>query len=110
MSTIVEIDERWTWGLSVMLICDGYGVCQVQFKNGTDWGYVCGLMVHKSKRRQGIATRLMKRVEEIVKDFGYDKIMLEVETDRLFQYEWYVRLGYERWEEDDELYYMQKRI
>lgn len=52
----------------------------------------------------------MKRVEDIVKDFGYDKIMLEVETDRTFQYEWYVRLGYEKWAEDEELYYMEKKI
>lgn len=107
---IVEIYNEWKWGATIKLICNGCGVCTLEYKNGTDWGYIYGLTVHQNYRKQGIATALMNRVEELVKKKGYHKIRLDVEKDRLFQYEWYKRLGYETWAEDDELYFMEKEI
>lgn len=107
---IVEIDNRWTWGETINLICEGCGLCSLEFKDGTEWGYVSGLCVHPSRRRQGIAGRLMSKAEDLVRYYGYGEIRLDVEKGRVFQFEWYKRLGYEVWAEDDELYYMKKRL
>lgn len=73
-------------------------------------GYVSGLCVHPSRRRQGVAGRLMEKAEEECVNYGYGEIRLDVEKTRRFQFEWYKRLGYEVWAEDDELYYMKKRL
>lgn len=108
--SIVEIENRWFWGSTIKLICDGCGVCEVEFKDNTDWGYISGLCVHPSRRRQGIATRLMEKAEEEVRYYEYKEIRLDVEKVRRFQYEWYKRLGYEVYYEDEELYYMKKVI
>ena len=107
---MVEIENRWNWGYNIHIICDGCGICCVEFLDDTDWGYVDGLMVHKSRQRQGIATRMMERSEEIVKEEGYSEIRLDVEKGRNFQFDWYKRLGYEVYDEDDKMYYMKKKL
>lgn len=107
---IVEIENRWDWGETINMICEGCGVCCLEFKDDTEWGYVSGLTVHPSRRRQGIAGRLMEKAEDECVYYGYPEIRLDVEKTRRFQFEWYKRLGYEVWAEDDELYYMKKRL
>lgn len=107
---IIEIENSWYWGNTITLICDGCGLCDIEFMKDTDWGYVCSLTVHPSRRRQGIATRLMEKAEELVLSEGYNVIKLAVEKKRVFQYEWYKKLGYEDYDQDEELYHMKKTL
>ena len=108
---IIEIRNRWYWGENIHLIYEGgYGHCLLEFKDDTTWGYIDGLVVHFSKQNQGIATALIEKAEKLTKDEGFDLIALSVEKERKWQKEWYERLGYEVYDEDDELYYMRKQL
>ena len=108
---ILEIRNRWYWGENIHLISEGgYGHCLLEFKDDTTWGFISGLVVHSSKQNQGIATMLMEKVENLTKDNGFDIIALAVEKERKWQKEWYERLSYEVYDEDDELYYMRKKL
>ena len=53
---------------------------------------------------------MFKKAEEECIYYRYGEIRLDVEKTRRFQYEWYKRLGYEVYYEDEELYYMKKRL
>ena len=84
--------------------------CTLEFKDNTTWGYIDGLVVHSSRQNQGIATKLIEKAERLTKDEGFDIVALSVEKERKWQREWYKRLGYEIYDEDDELYYMKKEL
>ena len=107
---IVEIKNTWKWGYSIQLICDGVGTLEIQFENGYEWGYVTNLAVHPSKQKKGIATRMMQRAEEIIKEEGYDEAQLWVEQEREWTYEWYKRLGYKTIITQDGFYKMRKLL
>ncbi len=106
----VEIKNRWDWGYNVFLIQDGYGVLNIDFMDGTDWGHIGGLVVHPSRMKQGIATQLMKRAEEVIVNEGLTLAVLSVERGRLWQIEWYKRLGYEIYGDDEKMLYMSKGL
>lgn len=107
---INHFETEWKWGRSVTLIIDNCGILEIQFDNGYYYGYITGLMVDPNHRKEGIATALMKKAEEIIKDNGFDEAQLKVQTDHTFQYEWYKRLGYKVVIEDDGYYYMRKML
>lgn len=107
---ILEIRNRWNWGENIHLICEGCGLCTLEFKDDTNWGYIDGLVVHPSRQNQGIATKLIEKAEKLTKDEGFDIVALSVEKERKWQKKWYERLGYEVYNEDDELYYMRKEL
>lgn len=104
----VEIENRWKWGYTVTLIQDGCGTLEIQFEDGFGWGYICGLMVHPSRRRQGIATELMRKAEEVIRREGYDEAQLKVEKEQYWVVEWYKRLGYKMIYDYDGYYRMRK--
>lgn len=106
----VEIKNKWNWGYSVTLIQDGCGTVEIQFENGYEWGYITGLVVAKARQRQGIATQLMKRAEEVIREEGYDEAQLWVEKERTWTYEWYQRLGYKKIMDKDGHYKMRKLL
>lgn len=108
---ILEIKNRWNWGENIHLICEGgYGHCLLEFKDDTSWGYIDGLVVHPSRQNCGIATALIEKAENLTKEEGFDLVALSVEKERKWQKKWYERLGYEVYDEDDELYYMKKEL
>lgn len=107
---ILEIKNRWKWGYNYHLIFDCYGLLNVEFKDNTTWGFLSGLVVHPSKQNQGIATYLMKKAEEITLREGFNLVCLSVEKQRKWQFEWYKRLGYEVYDEDEEEYWLRKYI
>lgn len=107
---IVEIKNRWNWGYNYHLIANNYGLLTVEFEDNTTWSFLSGLIVHPSKQNQGIATYLMKKAEEITLREGFDLICLSVEKHRKWQFEWYKRLGYEVYDEDEEEYWLRKYI
>lgn len=108
---MLEIRTRWYWGENIHLIYDGgYGLCTLEFKDDTSWGFISGLVVHPSRQNQGIATKLIKKAEKLTKDEGFHLTALYVEKERKWQKEWYQRLGYEIYGGDEELYYMRKYL
>lgn len=104
------LSEKWSWGSTSHFIYNTLGLCSVEFFNTTHWGYIYGLIVDLEHRRKGIGTELIKYCEDYIRDCGYDEVRLDVEKGRRFQYEWYKRLGYEVYYEDEELYYMKKKL
>lgn len=107
---IVEFENKWNWGYTINLIANGCGILEVQFQDGYEWGWICGLGVHPSRQKQGIATALMKRAEEVVKEEGFNEIQLSVEKERTWVKEWYERLGYKVIITGDTLYTMRKML
>lgn len=107
---INHFETEWKWGRLITLLIDNCGLLEIQFDKGYHYGYISGLIVDPNRRKEGIATALMKKAEEIIKDNGFDEAQLKVQTDHTFQYEWYKRLGYKVVIEDDDYYYMRKML
>lgn len=108
---IIEIRNRWKWGESIHLISEGgYGHCLLEFKDDTTWGFISGLVVHPSRQNCGIATVLIEKAEEITLKEGFNLVCLSVEKQRQWQFEWYKRIGYEVYDEDEEEYWLRKYI
>lgn len=100
--------KEWRWGKTITIIYDNQGTVELQLQDGCRYVYLCGLRVAPDSRKKGIGTALMKRAEEITASMGLDEIQLKVQDDHLFQYEWYLRLGYKLTEETDGYRYMRK--
>lgn len=56
---------------------------------------ICDLYVNERDRRQGLATRMLEKCEELVKAEGYQGVWLYADDDS-WLIEWYRRKGYER--------------
>ena len=107
---IVEIKNNWNWGYTIHLIKNGCSHIEIEFKNDTTWGYLSGLMVEPRRMKQGIATKLMQKAEEIIKREGLDLAVLSVDKDREWVKDWYERMGYEVYDEDDLYWDMRKSL
>lgn len=59
--------------------------------------HVSTLYVREKYRRKGIATKLMKFVEQLVKKKGFSKIGLSVEKDNKFLNNLYTKMNYRNW-------------
>jgi GNAT superfamily N-acetyltransferase len=59
-------------------------------------GNMYRLVVHPSRRRQGIARQLVRRVEEVFLKWGVKRITVLVETDRPWAMEFWSSVGYPR--------------
>ena len=103
-------ETEWKWGRTVTVMIDNCGSVDIWFEKGHYYGYVADLKVAPDRRREGIATALMKKAEEIVKENGFDEVQLKVQTDHTFQFEWYKRLGYKVVSEDDDYHDMRKML
>lgn len=108
--SIISIGDTWFWGSTIHLICNGVGVCTVEFLKDTTWGYICDLTVGSTYRREGIGRILMKEAETSILIQGLTEARLAVEKTREWQIKWYKRLGYEVYDEDEHLYYMKRKL
>lgn len=107
---IVEIKNSWWWGLAYYLICEGCALCRVDFNDDNLHGCISGLVVHPSRRKKGLGTKLIKRAEEIIKNEGFPLSWIAVEKGRTWQKAWYERLGYVVYDEDERLFYLEKTL
>lgn len=57
-------------------------------------GHVLDLAVHRDHRRESIATELMRRVLDLLRERGVDKVKLEVRLDNEAAIELYESLGF----------------
>lgn len=106
---IQRIDNEWLWGKDVTLLMDNKGMVEIQFEDGCEWGYICDLKVADEHRHQGIATALMEKCEDIIKE-QYEEAQLRVEKEREWQMEWYKRLGYKVIQTDNNYYTLRKLL
>ncbi len=107
---INSFEIEWMWGRSVTVMIDNCGSVVIEFVKRYYYGYVTDLKVAPDRRREGIATALMTKAEEVITDNGFDESQLKVQKDHTFQFEWYKRLGYKVVFEDDDYYYMRKHL
>ena len=111
MINLKKIENRWHWGSTVYFIDPEGGIVCVEFMDGTDWGYICSLQVCQENMKSGIATRLMSESEHIILQKGFDLVTLAVEkTKPEWLIDWYLRLGYEQYDEDEHLLYFRKDL
>ena len=59
-------------------------------------GNLYRLVVHPSRRRQGIARRLVREVEHIFGEWGVRRITVLIEVDRPWAMEFWTAVGYPR--------------
>lgn len=71
---------------------DGKASCTIWLD---EFPTICDLYVNERDRRQGLATRMLKKCEELVKAEGYQGVWLYADDDS-WLVEWYRRKGYER--------------
>lgn len=107
---ITEIKNSWNWGYAYHLLKNNCGHIKIEFKNDTNWGYLSGLVVEPRRLKQGIATKLIQKAEEIIKREGFDLAVLTVDKDREWVKDWYERMGYEVYDEDDLYWDMKKSL
>lgn len=61
---------------------------------GVKYPYISNLAVSQAYRRQGIARRLLRRCEQIARDWGYQKLALHVLEDNYQAKQLYISQGY----------------
>ena len=100
------------WGESLWLIHkEGKGIirCSYEYNEYPDSMCISDLVVIESERNKGIGTELIKLAEQIAKNSGFEEIHLAANryawTDN-----WYRRMGYTAFYEDDTMRYFNKYI
>ena len=82
----------------------GFGIVHGQPSTGGLTGYVMTLDVHPAWRGQGLATRLMQRMEDASKTRGAVTMSLHVYAGNAPAIRFYERLGYRRYGREPDLY------
>jgi ribosomal protein S18 acetylase RimI-like enzyme len=71
------------------------GYLMVLFRRNSRVGRVYAVAVLPEYRLQGIGRRLMQRAESAARQWGCERLMLEVRMDNVAAHRMYARLGYE---------------
>jgi ribosomal-protein-alanine N-acetyltransferase len=74
----------------------GFVIAQVDIEESTLYGHIITLNVPPHFRRKGIATRLLKEIEEILKQKGIGESHLEVREDNSAAIKLYQNMGYQK--------------
>ena len=102
---VIRHYNEWWWGRTYTLItADGMAMVElaIDVRDGRgDYGTIQSLMVHESRRRQGIADALIIKCEELAQELGLEQTVLNA-LKNSWRIEWYRRLGYEIYDDTAE--------
>lgn len=94
--------SEWPWGMSVTLIYrDGCGMIEFTKRKDASYAYISNLKVHPSIQKQGRGTELIQMAEKEISAIGLKIVLLQV-IPGTWTEEWYMRLGYSRFQDADD--------
>lgn len=74
----------------------GFIISQVEIENDTLYGHIITINVAPAYRRKGIASKMLKETEEILKEKGITECHLEVREDNSAALKLYQSSGYQK--------------
>jgi ribosomal-protein-alanine N-acetyltransferase len=74
----------------------GFIIAQIEIENTTMFGHIITINVAPNYRRKGIAQKLLKETETLLKQKGINEIHLEVKEDNTPALKLYQNLGYQK--------------
>jgi len=72
----------------------GFIIAQVEVEENTEFGHIITINVAPKHRRQGIATKLLHKIESLLKQKGITQCRLEVREDNKHAIKLYQKLEY----------------
>lgn len=98
----------WWWGETVKIILSsGQGIIEVQLDKSTpNIAYLSGLSVLPECRRQQLGKQLIEYATNIAIDKGKKFLLLTADKTNEWLVNWYKRLGFEIWSEEEHQYVM----
>ncbi len=73
----------------------GFIIAQVEVEENTEFGHIITINVAPNHRRQGTATKLIHKIENLLKQKGITQCRLEVREDNKHAIKLYQKLGYQ---------------
>lgn len=104
--------NKISWG-TVWHIITNDGMCHVEAQIDNDNPntlFVSGLSVYEAARRRGLATTMLHEIETLAINNDIKRIRLNVNKPKNWVYDFYIRRGYELWDEDEDDYYLVKYV
>ena len=98
----------WWWGETVKIfLSSGEGIIEVQLDKSTpNTAYLSGLSVLPECRRQQLGKQLIEYATNVAIDKGKKFLQLSAEKNNEWLINWYKRLGFEIWSEEEHEYSM----
>ena len=111
INTIIH-SNKTSWGNVWHIITDdGKGHIAASIENeNEDTIFLYGLSVIPEVRNHGIGKALICFAENLGIQYNKTRCRLNVEKPKSWLYDFYIKLGYEYWDEDDEYYYLVKYL
>lgn len=113
MNNLIIHENKWKWGYSQLLIThNGLATIRIEYINEyPKEANLYGLSVHYSSRMKGYAKEIINIAEqEIIKNDNINQIWLSIENENDFLENFYKKLGYITYKEDEEYKYMVKHL
>lgn len=103
--------NKWIWGTTQQIIThNGIATVRIEYiDNYSDTASIGGLSVLEEHRKKGYATELMKIAEDEIRKMQKKTIYLSLEKEE-WLYNFYVKLGYVLYDEDEDYKYMSKEL
>jgi len=73
----------------------GFIIAQVEVEENTEFGHIITINVAPNQRRKGTATKLLHKIENLLKQKGITQCRLEVREDNKHAIKLYQKLGYQ---------------
>lgn len=98
--------NSWLWGKTCTIVLEGgVGIIELQLdKTSPNTAFLRGLSVLPDSRNKGFGTMLIAKAVEYAEKHGYKFLQLTAEKSNVWLVEWYKKLSFEFWEEEDNIY------